>query len=257
MRPDGLVLGFTSHDRALVRDGLTYEPHVGMTPSAILTSASYEVDSMAIDGILDSDRIDEVDLRSGRWNSATIQVFACDWRRPERPTIFLSEGLIGDVRRTGLGAAGQFQMELRSPLAVLAQRQVLQVSPTCRAELGDLVCGVDMAGRSLDVDVVARSRRLVEAATPIEDAARFLHGRLRVIGGRHAGTGGTVVAVEMAEISIATDAELEAGERLRLRLFEGCDKTLATCGSRFGNAAAFAGEPHLPGNDALIRYGVG
>jgi uncharacterized phage protein (TIGR02218 family) len=257
MRPDGLTLGFTSHDRPLVRDGLTYEPNAGMTPSAILTSASYEADGMAIDGFLDSFRISEADLRAGRWEGSTLRVFACDWRRPEQPDIFLCEGVIGDVRRVGLGGDGQFQMELLSPLAALGRRQALAVSPTCRAELGDLVCGVDMAGRTLDVEAVARGRRLVEAAVPVADGGRFVLGRMRVIGGRYSGLGGTIVAVDGAEIVLSTAADFDPGESLRLRLFEGCDKTIATCSGRFANAAAFAGEPHLPGNDALVRYGVG
>ena len=41
---------------------------------------------------------------------------------------------------------------------------------------------------------------------------------------------------------------------VRVRLTEGCDKSLATCAGRFANAANFRGEPHLPGNDLLTRY---
>jgi len=42
------------------------------------------------------------------------------------------------------------------------------------------------------------------------------------------------------------------GDRIALR--HGCDKSFATCVSRFGNAENFRGEPHLPGNDLLTRY---
>ena len=41
---------------------------------------------------------------------------------------------------------------------------------------------------------------------------------------------------------------------VRVRLIEGCDKQLATCRERFGNAVNFRGEAHLPGNDLLTRY---
>lgn len=43
------------------------------------------------------------------------------------------------------------------------------------------------------------------------------------------------------------------GTRAELR--EGCDHTIATCAGRFGNALNFRGEPFLPGNDLLARYG--
>jgi uncharacterized phage protein (TIGR02218 family) len=34
----------------------------------------------------------------------------------------------------------------------------------------------------------------------------------------------------------------------------GCDKRLETCAGRFANAVNFRGFPHIPGNDAVIRY---
>jgi hypothetical protein len=38
-------------------------------------------------------------------------------------------------------------------------------------------------------------------------------------------------------------------------LREGCDHTITTCAARFGNGVNFRGEPFLPGNDLLSRYG--
>lgn len=40
----------------------------------------------------------------------------------------------------------------------------------------------------------------------------------------------------------------------RVLLTEGCDKQMATCSARFGNAINFRGEPYLPGSDLLTRY---
>jgi uncharacterized phage protein (TIGR02218 family) len=34
----------------------------------------------------------------------------------------------------------------------------------------------------------------------------------------------------------------------------GCDKRLATCGTKFANVANFRGFPHIPGQDAVLRY---
>ena len=45
---------------------------------------------------------------------------------------------------------------------------------------------------------------------------------------------------------------IEPGHRAYVR--EGCDHTVYTCSSRFGNAVNFQGEPFLPGNDVLTRY---
>ena len=34
----------------------------------------------------------------------------------------------------------------------------------------------------------------------------------------------------------------------------GCDKRIATCGTKFANVANFRGFPHIPGQDAVLRY---
>ena len=34
----------------------------------------------------------------------------------------------------------------------------------------------------------------------------------------------------------------------------GCDKRIATCGAKFANVANFRGFPHIPGQDAVLRY---
>ena len=39
-----------------------------------------------------------------------------------------------------------------------------------------------------------------------------------------------------------------------VEIIEGCDKSIATCAGRFGNAVNFRGEPYLPGVDLLTRY---
>ena len=34
----------------------------------------------------------------------------------------------------------------------------------------------------------------------------------------------------------------------------GCDKQFATCAARFGNGVNFRGFPHMPGEEAVLRY---
>ena len=34
----------------------------------------------------------------------------------------------------------------------------------------------------------------------------------------------------------------------------GCDKRMETCGAKFANTANFRGFPHIPGQDAILRY---
>ena len=43
-----------------------------------------------------------------------------------------------------------------------------------------------------------------------------------------------------------------AGDVFTIRA--GCDKRIETCGSKFANVANFRGFPHIPGQDAVLRY---
>ncbi|MFQ8433709.1 phage BR0599 family protein [Amaricoccus sp. W119] len=55
-----------------------------------------------------------------------------------------------------------------------------------------------------------------------------------------------------------SDAARGAGARDRrgdgFTLVAGCDKTAATCASKFANIANFRGFPHIPGQDTVLRY---
>ena len=73
--------------------------------------------------------------------------------------------------------------------------------------------------------------------------------------GAGAGVDRGIAAVDGARVLL--EAPLEAGVRAGdvVRLEEGCDGRFATCCGRFGNGLRFQGEPHVPGTDALLRYG--
>ncbi len=45
---------------------------------------------------------------------------------------------------------------------------------------------------------------------------------------------------------------IAAGDALTIRA--GCEKRMETCGAKFANTANFRGFPHIPGQDAVLRY---
>ncbi|NIY96794.1 hypothetical protein HC022_11245 [Salipiger sp. HF18] len=46
--------------------------------------------------------------------------------------------------------------------------------------------------------------------------------------------------------------EISEGDAFTIRA--GCDKRMKTCGAKFANTANFRGFPHIPGQDAVLRY---
>jgi uncharacterized phage protein (TIGR02218 family) len=256
-RADGVVLGFTSHDRAIVRDGLRYEARPGMTPSAITIEDGFRPDGMSIEGALSDAGLRARDLDAGRWFGAAIELSACDWREPERDWLRLATGTIGEVVRRERGGDGSFQVELLSEMAVLGRDARPRCSAMCRASLGDARCQVDMEGRAAVVEIVeiAEDHLLLDA--PPANPERCSWGRIRLLDGQHCGLDRPLADIDGVRVNLLEAIEPLGVGSWRARLSEGCDRRFATCVDRFGNGAQFDGEPHVPGTDALMRYGDG
>jgi uncharacterized phage protein (TIGR02218 family) len=258
-RADGVVLGFTSHDRELSFEGVRYVSRPGMTPSAVRQSDRLQADSMEIEGVLAAPALTAHDLDTGRWRGARVELFALDWRQPDAGAVCLLRGVMGDVARgvaPGSQGGASYRVELHSGWKVLQERGPLRISPTCRAELGDARCGVDMEARRLDTAVVMQEGPRLALAEPLALPERYVLGWLRYLEGPLCGVDRRIVAADGAWVEVDEAHGATWAQQMRVRLTEGCDKRFATCGARFQNAAAFDGEPHVPGTDALLRYVV-
>ena len=245
-RRDGVVLGFTSHDGDLVLGGLTYSAAPGMVPSAIERRDSLDPDNMDLAGALTSSLITEADLLAGRWDGARLRVMAVNWVDPDDNPVFLVRGELGSVESDGRS----FSAELRGPSALLEAPVVEETSPECRAGLGDRRCRVDMAGRRAIARVVSANG----AAIAVDAAAGdYAFGTIRWLDGDNAGLVSAIAASD-GPVTLREPPPFVAVPGAMIELGEGCDKRFSTCAARFGNAENFRGEPHLPGNDLLVRY---
>ncbi len=247
-RRDGVAIGLTAHDRDLAIDGLVYRAAPGMTPSAVTRSAALDADSMDVAGALTGSAISERDLLAGRWDGARVSVFATDWTAPGEQ-VSLGEGTIGAVETRG----GALTAELRGVAARLERPVVEETSPECRAELGDARCRVTMAGRRRVAMVTAADGAVLTLDGAEASANAYGGGRLRWIGGANSGLEDAVARSDGATVTLRRVPRFD-GAGARVELIEGCDKSLATCAARFGNALNFRGEPFLPGIDLLTRY---
>lgn len=249
-RRDGVALGFTTHDRDLAIDGLVYRAAPGMLPSSITRSDGFELDTLDVEGALTADAITAADLKAGRWDGANVRVFMVDWESPEGDTFAVARGELGEVSIRG----DAFEAELKGPTAALDRPVVEQTSPECRARLGDKRCRIDLATRtrlSRIVAVIGEDRIEVDVSAA-DDVWRY--GRLRWLGGANSGLERAILGSVGATIALRDPPDFEPLPGDLVELIEGCDRRLATCVSRFANAANFRGEPHLPGMDLLTRY---
>lgn len=253
-RADGVVLGFTSHDRDLLVEGVVFRATPGMTPSAVAQTDSLDGDSMALEGVLDAAAITASDLAAGRWSGAVVEVLVCDWSDPGAGFLCLSRGRIGELARPCSGGRGAFQVELVSDVEVVDDILPVRLSPICRNDLGDRQCGVDLSGIRREWAVDGGSGSRLTLAPGLVDAVRFTGGRLRFIRGPLSGIDRNIVEATSGELRLDSAVPERGLSGARVQLTPGCDKRISTCRDRYRNVVSFGGEPHVPGTDALLRY---
>ncbi|WP_205481021.1 DUF2163 domain-containing protein [Sphingomonas arenae] len=246
-RRDGAGVALTSHDRPLVVNGDLHQPSQGVSPAAVTRSAGLVNEPAEVHGSVGDDGLGTEDLRVGRWRGARTRLTAVSWS-DETEFTDLFQGELGEVSL----ADGEFRAELAGPLAKLSIPACPVTSPECRASLGDRACRVDLRGQSMRAAVVRLDPEGLMLDQPIPDAYRW--GRLRYLSGTNCGLSSAIISVDGSVVRLREVAAGDIRPGAQVELVEGCDRRFSTCAERFGNAANFRGEPHLPGNDLLARY---
>ena len=247
-RKDGVTLGFTTHDRDLWFGGILHRAAPGMLPSAIRKSSRLSDDEAEIEGALGHDTIRTADIAAGRFDGARIESGIVDWETLENASLYS-----GSIAAVSQDAAG-FTAQLQSAKADLDIDPVPRASPSCRARFGGPGCALSAEPFSERAVCTGIDHDANTASFSLTLPANFVLGELRWIDGPQAGQTMTILSRsgDAFELDQSIHAETAASHRAILR--QGCDKTIATCSSRFGNAINFQGEPHLPGNDLLAQY---
>jgi len=253
IRRDGVVLGFTDHDRDLTFDGVTHRAASGFTASAIQSDLGLSVSNLDVEGALSSAAIAEADLAAGRYDGAECLVHLVNWQDVSQ-RVLLRRGWIGQVTR---GRSG-FSAELRGLADALDQTIGRSFERRCAWNLGDTRCRVDLSGpgRRATVTVTAVASRIAVAVAGIEAFSDgvFDQGRLVWTGGANAGLEAEVVAQRGGALTflLAPPRGFAIGDTAEVAM--GCDRRFATCVARFGNAVNFGGFPHMPGTDFVYSY---
>lgn len=249
-RRDGVTLGFTTHDRALWFDGVLHQAAPGVLPSAIRRTAGFEDDPGDVEGTLSHAAMREADLASGRFDGARVESGIVDWETLESARLY--EGSIARISREDAG----FKAELASRKAELAHDPIPLTSPSCRARFCGPDCGLNPVSHEIRAAALSLDAESGMLVLDCSDTAPFLYGELRWLDGPATGLASRIIDAQGAHVTLATRLDFALEAPLRVRLREGCDRTIATCSGRFGNAKNFRGEPFLPGNDMLAQYPV-
>lgn len=261
-RRDGVVQGFCSNVFDITAPDpetagtLLYKASTGTSTSNLETGTGKGVDNMQVIGVVNSIDIRDEDLMNGLYDDAEVKVFLLNALDTSQDQIILIQGNLGEVK---LGR-GQFEAEIRS-LAQRAQQLVgKSYSATCRANLGDTECGVNLASYTLAGTVshlIGRgSFKTTTAGIVAKPVFYYAYGKLEWTSGANTGKKVEVRTNDAANPMTIILSEIMAypitvGDTFNI--VAGCDGLYTTCRDKFSNILRFRGEPFIPGQDAVIR----
>ncbi|ABG32534.1 DUF2163 domain-containing protein [Roseobacter denitrificans] len=254
-RTDGVILGFTDHDRDLRFEGITFRADTGLSALALSQSTGLSVDNTEAIGALNDLSIREDEIEQGRFDGAEVRAWLVNWTDVDQRWLQF-RGTIGELRRTD----GGFQAELRGLTESLNRPLGRVFQKPCTAVLGDQECGFDTSapGYSIDLalETIDRARIFQWVGFNGFEANWFTRGRLEVLDGPAAGLWGMVKHDRLdgntrtIELWEPIRAPITPGTQVRISA--GCDKRSETCRLKFSNLANFRGFPDLPGDDWLM-----
>ncbi|QGH74827.1 hypothetical protein MAL1_00080 [Bacteriophage DSS3_MAL1] len=141
-RKDGVTLRFTDADQDVTRDGEVYQSIGAYSRSAIESTSDLSVDNLEVTGMATELALPVEELRAGAYDHAEIEVFMTSWMQAVGGKLRLRRGFFGEVR---VLPNGTFTVELRGIMQRLSHTYTDTYSSTCRHDLGDAGCGVDIS----------------------------------------------------------------------------------------------------------------
>lgn len=191
---------------------------------------------------------DTEDLVNGLYDGASVTLWIAD-----RDNLAAGKGSLpfftGTIQPVAVDINGSGAFDIRGQ-AAQAETFIQTYSPDCRTDLFSTLCGLNQANfdyHSTVTSIVDRFNIIIAApgeGTPTDDF--FNLGVIQAASGFKAEianwTNSTRQITTFLPVCAFGFTVSEA-----VTLWPGCDKTLATCVSKFNNAVNFQGEPHFLG----------
>jgi uncharacterized phage protein (TIGR02218 family) len=255
-RANGIVMGFTDHDRDLTVDGVLYEALSGISGSEFEENIGLGVDNQDIQGAIRSDRLTEDDIISGEYDNAEVVIYRVNWDNVA-DKVLIKVGTIGEITRSD----SYFKAEFRGLSHYLQQPQGRIYQYQCDVGLGSSRCGVNLASyTSSGIITSIADERVFYCSGALTGYASdyFARGKLSWLTGLNTGRSieikahGLYSGVAIIEIWHAATKQVAAGDTFTISA--GCDKLPKTCRDRYANFINFQGFPYMPGQDFIGTY---
>ena len=145
-RKDGQIFAFTSASTDVTISGQLYTSAQGLDISSLEVTAGLAVDNLELTTLDDGTIFSRLEVLAGVWRNADFTISRYNWASPSDGIEVRMVGTVGEVHLK----RGSITAELRGLQQYLQQPIGSVTSKTCRARLGDGMCGVDLAGYTVN-----------------------------------------------------------------------------------------------------------
>lgn len=242
-RDDGVSVRLTDADVDVTLGTDTFACKPGFDASSLLSALEDFGQEATISLPISQTAFTVIDIRLGRWRGARNTLQIVDYLNPTAGVLTLFSGLINS---TAYDDTGALEVQVQSILDRDRVFDVESYSQSCRADLGDARCQVDIAALSEPFTVATVVNSVQFTTVQLDQPDNFwVFGVLQFNSGDNAGISYEVATNRAFDRSVLlfqpTSFDLEIGDTGVI--FPGCDKTTNTCFVRYNNIANFRGEP--------------
>jgi uncharacterized phage protein (TIGR02218 family) len=242
------VLSYALHTRDIVLGGVTYSA-MPFEPSKMARNAGTQVDNATITHLL-GDLFTRLNLRSGKWSGAHIDLMCVDLLNLALGPVLEKHGRIGDVSTAGTQAT----TELRGLMQLLTQEIGDKTSKRCRYKLGDSDCTLNLTAFTFAGSVVTVHNNQRITVTTSKPDGYFKYGRVVFTSGLNLDLEMEIINNTGQMITFFLPLPYVIGVGDTLNLIAGDDKSIETCFSKFNNALNFGGEPTMPRREDIYNF---
>jgi uncharacterized phage protein (TIGR02218 family) len=254
---NGTVLRWSGADTQLTFGGNTYILGPGITRSRVRFVVGVEVSTLDLQlidilGTTINGKALLPFIAARGFNGAQLRLIKVFWGVGDTGPVGALEWFTGSVRDSDIDRY-EARLSVKSGtelLDTMVPREVYQ--PGCLNTLYDSACGLTRAAVNGAATGATDTRRITFSHNLGQAAGWFDRGTLTFISGPNAGVARTVRTHTTGQVTVLSPWPFAVASGHTFSVTPGCDKTLATCTSKFNNRINFRGHPFIPVPETVL-----
>lgn len=238
---------YNSYYKNLNLNGKTYQSGYLVNLSEIESTNSFSNDNLEINIWLNCKLLEQIN-GSGFDSKGEVEIYLINSEN-ENEAEPIWKGHVGQFTICG----SVIKIEARGVTYRLNNLVTKCYSPTCRAQLGDADCQVNIKDFTENAKVSKLSGKGIYLDLAYEKLVKLKNAKIKFISGKASGEVFQVKNVISGKVTFYSNQgfKLRIGDEVEIS--PSCDKNFQTCCNVFDNAVNFRAEPHLPGFDEILK----